>query len=391
MEPAIRSLPAGRPNRFTIDLGAIAHNVGVLRTLIGRGTFLVAAVKANAYGMGLRAVAPVLRDAGVDALAMVDVRDAVTLRKDGIRLPILLYGGNLVDECLVRAVEEHELTMTVPDWESAVAISRIASRTIPVYAEVDVGLERLGFPAVNAEETIRQVDDLPNLQLRGIYTHMHLPRTGNSMAYVEWQFDRFQTLLRGLDKGGTRRLATIAASSDVLALTSEMDLNGVDVGKMLYATIRTARGIDLRSAFHSLTSRLTHIATVERHEYADQAPFPLYPGMRLGIVPIGIADGLLALTCRSALIRGQRATVVGEPSMEHCRLDVTGIDGAMVGDEVVFVGTQGSDEIRLADLPLCEDGATTWRAALEIRDSVQRVYLPVSATRSCQEQRGELV
>ena len=50
--------------RLLIDLSAIAANYTQLQTLVGPSTETGAAVKANAYGLGLAEIAPVLRDAG---------------------------------------------------------------------------------------------------------------------------------------------------------------------------------------------------------------------------------------------------------------------------------------------------------------------------------------
>ena len=62
-------------------------------------------------------------------------------------------------------------------------------------------------------------------------------------------------------------------------------------------------------------------------------------------MPMGFADGLAFLTCGTALVRGVRAPLLGNLSLEHVSLDVTGIPGVAAGDEVVFIGRQGGAEI----------------------------------------------
>ena len=64
--------------------------------------------------------------------------------------------------------------------------------------------------------------------------------------------------------------------------------------------------------------------------------------MRLGVVPIGSADGMLWLNAGRVLVRGQFAPLVSSPSLEHTRIDLTGIPDAVVGDEVVIIGRQGA-------------------------------------------------
>ncbi len=82
-----------------------------------------------------------------------------------------------------------------------------------------------------------------------------------------------------------------------------------------------------------------------RDAFLAEAPFPLRPGLRMGVLPIGTSDGVGRLHAGVALVRGRRAAVLGGPSLEHMRLDLTEIPDAAVGDEVVLIGEQGGDAI----------------------------------------------
>ena len=85
-----------RPNWVEVDVSAIAHNVRALRRHVGPGVKIFATLKANGYGFGLLKAAETVDAVGADAIALVDLGDAVGLREHGLRLPILLFGGNLV-------------------------------------------------------------------------------------------------------------------------------------------------------------------------------------------------------------------------------------------------------------------------------------------------------
>jgi alanine racemase len=80
-----------RPNRFEIDLGAIAGLTRRIRAHVGPGITIFAALKCNAYGYGLIPVARTVLAAGADALSMVDPANAIALRQGGVRAPILVY------------------------------------------------------------------------------------------------------------------------------------------------------------------------------------------------------------------------------------------------------------------------------------------------------------
>jgi alanine racemase len=378
---------SGRPNAFDVDLGAIAHNVAVLRGVLPAGTRICAAVKANAYGFGLLPVARTLLDAGADFLGLVDPEDATALRADGISCPILLYAGSVIDGELVQLARDNDITLTVSDDQSlSVAASAGGPAPAHVFVEVDVGLERLGVSADNAASLIRKAASADGVSLDGVYTHMHVPpRTGIS-AYLGWQFDRFRLLLEAVAREGYATGIAMAASTPVVLLSSSMSMDAVDVGRYLYGIVRpgvepSLAELGLRPAFVALRSRITHSKDIDRSEYVDQAAFGVRPGMRAGVAPIGFADGLAFLNCGEALVRGRRAAILGGLSLEHVSLDLTGIPGAGTGDEVVFIGRQGPAEIT-PDEVIAAQRELFPPASLSaaVRETVPRVYRPADTT-----------
>ena len=373
----------GRPNRFDVDLNAVAHNVRTLRSVLPAGTRICAAVKANAYGFGLLPMAHALQDFGVDILGLVDLRDAVRLREDRISCPILLYGGSIIDERTTGLIKEYDLIATVSDDRSlSVAGSCGGPRPTRVFVEVDVGLERLGIPVNKAAELIKAAASSGAVSLEGVYTHMHVPPGDPISPYLDWQFSRFNTLLAGLRREGYSTGISMAASTPVLMLTSSMSMDAVDVGRYLYGIVRprvepSLAELGLRSAFLSLRSRITYCKLIDRSDYLDVAPFAIHPGMQVGVAPMGFADGLAFLNCGAALVRGRRAPVVGSLSLEHVSLDVTGIPGVAVGDEVVFIGRQGSAEITQEEVIARHgQGLPPASLAASVRETVTRVYRP---------------
>ena len=382
-----RDEPVPRPNRFDVDLGAIAHNVAALRGMLPGGTRICGAVKADAYGFGLLPVARTLTGAGVDLLGLVDLRDAVALRRDGIACPILLYGGNLADERMMRQVTEHNLIATVGD-DHTLAVAERCGQAAPVrvFVEIDVGLERLGSPVDKAARLIKAAATSSAISLEGVYTHMHVPKQagppGHSGVppYLEWQFGRFAGLVDGLNREGYAIGIAMAASTPVLMLTASMSMDAVDVGRYLYGIVRpgaepSLAQLGLRPAFVSLRSQITYCKPIERADYQDMAPFTVRPGMRVGVVPMGFADGLALLNCGAALVRGVRAPILGNLSLEHVSLDVTSVPGVEPGDEVVFIGRQGTDEITQEEVIASQpEGLPPASLATSVNQTVTRVY-----------------
>ena len=372
-------LAHSRPNTFEIDLGAIAANVDELRRFVGPDVRIFVAMKANAYGFGVVEVGSVLQESGADALCVADILDAARLRAAGITLPILLYAGSHVDAAFVREVERLGLWATIADVDDARRLSAAARERVSAFVKVDVGLERLGVPVDRAREALAEVTQLPGLRLEGMYTHLHVPDRIDGAGYVDWQIDRFRRLVEDARGSGIALPLVMAASTPIVPGLGAAGFDGIDVGRLVYGSLRGRRNehgpLRIRNAFKSLSSRLAQVKLITRTEHLDDAPFPLRPGMRIGIAPIGYADGIEALNCGHALVCGRRVPLLGSPSLEHTRLDLTDVPSATVGDEVVFIGTQGDNQITPDDVLEHLALEQPARIATAVRGSVTRVYI----------------
>jgi alanine racemase len=207
-----------------------------------------------------------------------------------------------------------------------------------------------------------------------------MPPTRELEPSVESRLRRFVEVIEEARGSGIVVPVAMAASTSLLVQTRNYVLDAVDVGRFIYGLAAPASGVKfselgLRTALISLTSRLVHCKVIERDDLPEAVPGPLRPGMRIGVVPIGFAEGLTSWTCGSALVRGRRVPLVGEPSLEHTRLDLTEIPDAQPADEVVFIGRQGNAEITSEEV-LIKQGAENAppRLPISVRRSVRRHY-----------------
>ena len=342
-----------RPNRAEFDLGALRHNLRVLRALAGPEAKIIAALKANAYGHGAASVARALADeGGTFALATGSFEDALAIRGAGVELPIMMFGGALPEAATLLLA--HGLIPTVYDLAGARAVASAAptGKTASVYVKVDAGLGRLGVPLPDALGFIRNIRELPNLRVEGVYTHLSF----FDEAEREWargQLREFDALLRDLEAAGIEIPVSqaLASSCMVAGLTSRA--NAVCPGHLLYGVPSIAPSVADTSSFRpvlrSIKSRLIHAGAPKAGmRGAAQSDTP----RRIGVIPLGLADGYRAPAAgRSAcaLVAGERVPIRGV-SLEHITLDLSGQPAAGVGDEVVLLGESGAESITLADL-----------------------------------------
>ena len=127
-----------------MDLGAIAHNVRVLREHAGSAQ-VMAVVKADGYGHGAIRVARAALAAGAAELGVATVDEALALRADGITAPVLawLHPPGIDFGPALQADVEIAVS-SVRQLDELLDAVRRTGRTATVTIKVDTGLNRNG-------------------------------------------------------------------------------------------------------------------------------------------------------------------------------------------------------------------------------------------------------
>lgn len=358
-----------------IDLDAIASNVAAIRDRARAD--VIAVVKADAYGHGAQAVAEACFEAGAVMVAVAVIEEGLALREGGVNGPILVLLGPTDASEVAHAVAQ-DLVCVVWDVERARTLSEAASvlkRTARVHFKIDTGLTRLGAPLAEAASRYRAIAALPHLTIDGVFTHFATaddPDPANDRA----QHAKFREALATLPE--RPRFVHAAASAGVAAFGELPDVNTVRTGLSIYglhAAPHLRDALPLRPAL-SWRSRVHRLASVPAgtgvsygHEYR------LTRDGRIATVPIGYGDGLPRIAGRRAtvLLRGRRVPFAGRICMDLAMLDVTEVEGAREGDEVVLIGPQGSARQTAEDLAAaCE--TINYEVVTGIRRRVPRRY-----------------
>lgn len=325
---------------------ASGHGAGVAPAII-------AVVKANAYGHGAVPVARALGEAGASWLAVADIEEGIELREAGIGGRILVFGALSVSA--LEGLFTHDLTPTISSPGAARALAGAAARhgrRLRCHLKVDTGLNRLGFRDDNLQRTLPDVLASPALDVEAVFTHFATADDAEHELF-ELQRTRFAAAcatVRSLD--GRVRLAH-AASSAACLRDSRTWGDLVRPGLLLYGVVPPplASTIALTPAM-TLTSRVVAVKGVRAGEGVGYgARYRAAAPVTLAVVPAGYADGLdRRLEGRgAALVRGQRAPIVGAVSMDMLTVDVSAIAGVSPGDEVVFLGSQGPAAVQTID------------------------------------------
>jgi alanine racemase len=212
--------------------------------------------------------------------------------------------------------------------------------------------------------------------VRILNSHPSVPAKGRSAECLEWQYRRFAAVCEELEQAGIRIPFKVVASSKILRMTgTAMALNAVDPGAALFSSLEPNDADERFQPFRSLKSRLIQARNVFRAEFPEEAPFPIKPGMRIGVAPIGYSDGVHRLHCGEVLVRGRRAAILGSPSLEYIRIDLTQVPDAAVGDDVVIIGRQDDNRISPEEVVKKQSAGRVSDLALEVRPTIARVYV----------------
>jgi len=375
-----------RPTFAEIDLNALHHNFKVIRSAIPRGTDILAVVKADAYGHGFEEICRELDALGVNAFGVAFLHEGIVLRKlpkGGIDKPILLLGGIYPGQ--ERKCIGYNLSTVVFTLEQAQALNQAAGklfRKAQVHLKIDTGMGRLGIPYTDVPSFMQELRKLSNIALEGIISHFasadELDEQGRH--FTRLQAERFEWVIAETRKAGfAPRYIHIANSAGAL-LRNIPGCNLVRPGIALYGAIPSAdfQGkLDLHPVMR-LKSRIAMLKWVEPGTTISYARrFTAGNKTLIASVPVGYADGYpRALTNKGeVLIRGQRARVTGTVCMDWIMLDVTGVAGVTVGDEVILIGGDQTGKCIHAEELAAAAGTIPYEIFCGISKRVPRVYL----------------
>ena len=377
---------ATRPTWAEVSLSTLQANFHIVQQHVGPDVTICAVVKADAYGHGAIECARALEKVGASWMGVTSLDEAIPLRKAGIQARILLMTGFWRGE----ESEIVRLGLTPTVWEpwqieSLEAAAAAAGVRHPVHFKVDTGMGRLGAAIESLPGVLKILAAAKHLEMEGLSTHLASSEIMDapSVAEQEKVFEQARRLAK--DAGFDPPLLHMGNTGATIS-RRETWYKMVRPGIALYGYhlpfIRAGREISggtLRLAVKPVLTWKTRILSL-RNFAANQSlgyggtyvtPAPAH----VAILPVGYADGYSRqLSNRGrVIVRDHYAPIVGRVSMDLTLVDVTGIPGVSVGDEVVILGSSGSlsvDALEHAELT----GSTAYEVLCNISKRVPRRY-----------------
>ena len=365
------NMPLLRPTVAEVDLTKLAANLARVRGAVEKNVKLLTLVKANAYGHGAVAVSQFLQENKLcEFLGVASVEEGLQLRQAGITLPVLVLGSIYPFEAFEYAIK-NKLAVTIASLEAARAVCQIAEKLKqPAFCHVkqDTGMGRIGTRRGKVVEVLETLNQKPYIVLDGLYTHLSSVET--DADFTEEQIGYYRDTLTNMQLRGIKvNLRHVAASA---AIHARPDVH--------YDMVRPGHSADgLEKGYEpalSLKTRVVYIKDVPAGASISYGrSFIAAKPMKVATLPLGYGDGYLRALSNKAdvLIKGKRCRVLGNVTMDMLMVDITDVSPVSVGEEVVVVGKQGSEEITLAELAQ-KAGTIDYELCTALSARVPRIY-----------------
>ncbi len=349
------SKTSGRPAWIEVDLGAVAHNLDIIKDFLSPGSEICAVVKANAYGHGLDRVVSFMSGYGVRNFAVATVEEAAAVRKIAPQAMILVL--SLVWPGQIEEVLDLDLVSGVSDMIYAEKLSEAAikrGRRAKVMAVIDTGMGRIGFRSEEpaSVETVKAVSGLKGLELLGLMSHFS-DCTGagpESDAYTDLQEARFASFREKVLAAGVPLPVCSLCNSFGTMTRPSAHYQLCRTGAIIFGSYTDT--LTPRFGFLpalSVKALISHIKTVPAGTVIgyNRAAVTERESV-IGTVNLGYADGIprnWGCGNGSVIIRGMKAPLIGLVCMDQLMVDLTDVPGAALFDEVTVIGRSGDLEI----------------------------------------------
>ena len=369
-----------------IDMNAAEKNFNIIKKKVGKNTKICCVVKANAYGHGAVYLSKLYESLGADFFAVSNIEEAMQLRNNGIKAPLLILGYTPVSCAAILA--QNNISQSVFSYNYAALLNENAKAEgvkVKIHIKLDSGMGRIGFDCVHndtdAMESVLEVCKMESLVNEGVFTHFAVADEGeDGREYTEKQYKRFMSAVGFLESNGIKFEIKHCANSATAFAYPEYHLDMVRVGVVLYGLAPSVKvsGCEELEPVMSLKSVVSMIKEINKGDCVSYGcTFCADRKMKIATAPVGYADGYWRSNSSGGaqmLIRGKRVNIVGRVCMDQLMLDVSDVGEVKEGDYITVIGRDGAEAVT-ADELAAKNGTINYEMICAIGERVPRFYI----------------
>jgi alanine racemase len=325
-----------------IDLDAITHNLNSYRNRLTTPCKLMVMVKALAYGSGSVEISNLLQNQKVDYLAVAYTDEAIELRKNGIKLPIMVMNPKNDLEQLINYELEPEI-FDIIQLKNLIDDLELKKRNLSIHINLDTGMNRLGFEQEEIDELCQLLLSSKRIKVKSVYTHLAGANSFEHKDFSLAQLTDFKKFSIELESNLNHSVIKHALNSAGIINFPNYRMDMVRLGIGLYGfdpSNSISNELENISTFKTIISQIRTVKKGNTVGYSRKGV--VKRDSRIAIIALGYADGFsrsFSNGIGKVLINGCAAKVMGNVCMDMTMVDVTGLD-AKVGDQVIIFGSE---------------------------------------------------
>ena len=328
-----------------INFNNLVNNFNHYRSLIKPETKLMVMVKAFGYGSGNFEVSNILQFHHADYLTVAFADEGVELRRAGINLPIMVMSPevNSYDNIIRYHLEPEVFSFRNLEMIERAMEAMGVTSPLNVHIKLDTGMHRLGFSKKELPELIRRIKQNPLIHVQSVFSHL---ATADNPDEDEFTLSQIHCFEEGsqmiVDAFPHKVIRHILNTAGITRFTQyQFDMVRLGIGLYGVPTCKADEGkLDTVVSLKTTINQIKEIPAGDsigynRHGRATR-------DLRIGIIPIGYADGLSRLLGNgngTFYVNEQPVSIIGDICMDMCMLDLTDVE-AKEGDTVVIFNAE---------------------------------------------------
>ncbi len=320
-----------------INLDALRDNLKMYRQQLNGPVKMMAMVKAFSYGSGSYEIAGLLQHAAIDYLAVAYADEGVTLRRAGIRVPIMVMNTEMTGfDNVVQFRLEPELYSFSILYSFDKYLQQHGLENYPVHLKLDTGMHRLGFLEEDLPDLCSYISGSKRMKIISAFSHLVASDDPVHDAFTNKQAEAFNRMVNRIQEHTGYPFIRHIANTSAIHRHPQLQYDMVRLGIGLY-------GVDEKLKLRNVTTLKTTISQIKKVRKGETVGYNrkgvVERDSLIAIVRIGYADGYprsLGNGVGKMLHNGRLVPVIGNVCMDMTMLDITGSEAAEADEVIVF-------------------------------------------------------
>ena len=352
-----------------VNLSAMRRNLQRFKKVLSPNTKVMAMVKAASYGSGTLEVARWLQSLHVDYLGVAFAQEALSLRAQGITMPILVLNVDAQQMPMLAASSAEVELFSRHQLDHWLSVKR--NEVLKVHLKINTGMNRLGFKPEALPGLLKELATHHSVEVVGVFSHLAAADDPSKDSFTKQQLAVFEEISAQVKAQYPAAISHILNTHGIHRFGgTQKDMVRLGIGLYGPGAYQGIEPLEEVIAWKCKVSQVTHI---EKGDFVGYGlAFKAESKMTYATLPVGYADGLTRSLSNGngrVYINGEACPILGRVCMDMCMVDVSGLQ-VQAGDEVELLGPNQS----ASDLAVAA-GTISYEVLTGIGSRIPRLYL----------------